>query len=148
MLQEFDAPVPPTPSLPPPSSVRSILRGGKTPGTSNARFLSRKRFSAHSTTFFQGYVWRSFYELVWHCDPKNSRPSSGEIFSPLTEESKTQGLSGQINTEVNTPLASEAHPSDPSNPLDLSQGIDLPALLPGFHLDLNLDSGFDLPGVG
>ncbi|KAK7441809.1 hypothetical protein VKT23_016471 [Stygiomarasmius scandens] len=164
MLQEFDVPVPSTP-LPPPSSVRSILRDGRTPGTgSNVRFFSRQAYGT-DPSFDQsrstendlqpipppfpkdasGEASMSLSGIVTRSSPKNSRPSLGEIFSPLGEESKSQSLSGQINAEANTPLVSEAPPSDPSNLLDLSQDIDLPTLPPGLHLDLNLDSGFDLP---
>ncbi|THV03454.1 hypothetical protein K435DRAFT_791673 [Dendrothele bispora CBS 962.96] len=163
VLREDDILPPSTPSAVPPGSVRSILRDPKTPGTgSNVRFFSRQAFGEQITDQSQSTEIdfqsipppfstessrqvASMSAIVTRTSPKNSRPSLGEIFSPLDDQSRSQSLSGQVNNEANTPLKQEIPPSDTSHSLDLSQDIELPSLPPGLHLDLDIDSGLDLP---
>ncbi|TFK36501.1 hypothetical protein BDQ12DRAFT_242419 [Crucibulum laeve] len=156
------------------SSVRSILRDPKTPGTGqNVRFFSRDAYKVISPDQSMEENFMSlpqqpqrqelqtaFLDRLNQASPENasmpsvtraatnshkSRPSVAEVFSPLNTPDASHDSNKSV---VDMSMSSVAPPAtDFTNLFDMSQQLELPAFPPGLDFDVNapmLDSAVEL----
>ncbi|KAG5652587.1 hypothetical protein H0H81_004462 [Sphagnurus paluster] len=154
-----DATPSPEPSPVTPSgfnSVRSILRGPKTPGTGqNVRFFSRDAYKVISP---DQSIDNEFQPIAEHVEPEPTtsdiptstrahrvRPSVTEVFSPMS--SIDMDAQSQANFLNATNLLAPIPPPDFSDLFDMSQNLELPLMPPGLGFEIQepvLENSLDI----